>query len=66
MHAWVTEFFARLHNADLDHEADHERLVRIARLAPRGEAFGGFVLSERLDHLAHLLFGGRTPHPRGR
>lgn len=66
MHVWVTELFAHLHNADLDREADHERLARMARLAPRGKPVGGFTLSEQLDHLVSLILGGRTLHPRGR
>lgn len=68
MHAWIAKEFARLHNADLDREADRGRLVSLARSARRREAPRAPSLAQRrhaLAHLVRLVLGGRTPHPRG-
>ena len=68
MHPWVLQEFARLHNAELDHQADLDRLASVARSAhrdvgqPAGRPYGRSIV----EHLAYLFFGVRRgPHPKG-
>jgi hypothetical protein len=68
VHPWVSKEFARLRDADLNREADRDRLVALARSAAGREVHRAGSCSESLHglvHLVRLIFGGRTPHPKG-
>jgi hypothetical protein len=68
VHPWVSKEFARIRDADLNREADRDRLVALARSAAGREVDRADSRSESLHglvHLVRLIFGGRTPHPKG-
>jgi hypothetical protein len=75
MHPWIVGQIVRLHQADLDREADRARLAETARSAAstaRRPGAGPSGLRPRdpwadraMAGLAEMLFGRHTPHLKG-